>query len=99
MPSSTRFQPPATLAAVFGAASSLSCTTVSFVRCSPAGSISHVTRLNGSAAVSTSYSARHVVTSLLGGDASITSPSTYCTERSPDQPMYGEPGSHVDSTT
>ena len=39
---------------------------MSFVTPSPAGSISHVTRLYGSAAVSGSYKARHVVTSFRG---------------------------------
>ena len=53
---------PVTLAAVFGAPSSLSWTSVSFDVPPAAGSISHVTRLSSSAASSSSYRLRHVCT-------------------------------------
>jgi hypothetical protein len=39
------------------------------------------------------------VTSFVGGDASITSPSTNCCERSPDQAVYDAPRSYVESMT
>jgi len=69
--------------------SSSSWTTVSFVTPSPAGSISHVTRLEGLGRRLGVVQRPPRRDELARRDASITSPSTYCVERSPDQPEIG----------
>src|SRR6266536_3231412 len=75
-PLSTLIQPtPATLAAVFGAPSSSSWTTVSSETPPSCGSISHVTRLSSSVASSGLYSERQPCTSRRGGSNSATSAS------------------------
>ena len=62
-------QPPETLAAVFGAPSSRSCTTVSrHVAPSSCGSISQVTRLVSSLAISSSYIDRRPCTRRRGAE-------------------------------
>src|SRR5215471_12805144 len=75
-PLSTRIQPrPATLAAVFGAPSSWSWTTVSSETPSSPGSISHVTRLGSSTDSSGFHLERQPWTSLRGGSHSNTGSS------------------------
>src|SRR3954449_12506893 len=77
-PLSTLIHPtPETLAAVFGAPSSWSWTTVRSVTPSSPASISHETRLSSSCASSGLYSERQPCTSFRGGSNSNTSASPH----------------------